>query len=147
MENKKHLKWSSIAILALTGFTLLQLVFEMIFGELNNAELPEGSPANILLITKIFVLCVSALLMIPSIYVGIKGLKVAKNPDASRAHIIWAIILFALSVVSLVEPLLGVIGKENTRENIDSLLSILVSVSVYFDYIKEARAVRKEYKE
>ena len=147
MENKKHLKWSSIAILALTGFTLLQLVFEMIFGELNNAELPEGSPANILLITKIFVLCVSALLMIPSIYVGIKGLKVAKNPDASRAHIIWAIILFALSVVSLVEPLLGVIGQENTRENIDSLLSILVSVSVYFDFIKEARAVRKEYKE
>ena len=147
MENKKHLKWSSIAILALTGFTLLQLVFEMIFGELNNAELPEGSPANILLITKIFVLCVSALLMIPSIYVGIKGLKVAKNPDASRAHIIWAVILFALSVVSLVEPLLGVIGQENTRENVDSLLSILVSVSVYFDFIKEARAVRKEYKE
>lgn len=147
MENKKHLKWSSIAILALTGFTLLQLVFEMIFGELNNAELPEGSPANILLITKIFVLCVSALLMIPSIYVGIKGLKVAKNPDASRAHIIWAVILFALSVVSLVDPLLGVIGKENTRENVNSLLSILVSVSVYFDYIIEARAVRKEYKE
>ena len=147
MENKKHLKWSSIAILALTGFTLLQLVFELIFGELNNAELPEGSPANILLITKIFVLCVSALLMIPSIYVGIKGLKVAKNPDASGAHIVWAVILFALSVVSVVEPLLGVIGKENTRENVDSLISILVSVSVYFDYIKEARAVRKEYKE
>ena len=147
MENKKHLKWSSIAILALTGFTLLQLVFELIFGELNNAELPEGSPANILLITKIFVLCVSALFMIPSIYVGIKGLKVAKNPDASGAHIIWAVILFALSVVGLVEPLLGVIGKENTRENVDSLISILVSVSVYFDDIKEARAVRKEYKE
>ena len=144
MEKRKHLKWSSVAILAFEGFTLLELVSEIFFGELNNAEIPEGSPANVLLITKIFLLCVSVLFTLPGIYVGFKGLKIAKNPDNSKGHIVWAKILFVLAVLSLAAPVLGFINKADSVETLGGLFSILLEIVIYFDYIKHATAVAKE---
>ena len=105
MEKRKHLKWSSVAVLAFAVFTLLELVSEILLGELNNAEIPEGAPSNVLLITKIFLLCVSVLLTLPGLYVGFKGLKMAKTPDNSKGHIVWAKILLVIAVLSLVSPI------------------------------------------
>ena len=146
MEKRKHLKWSSIAILALAVFTLLELATEIFLGELNNVEIPEGSPANILLISQILLLALAVVFTLPSLYVGFKGLKMAKAPTASKAHIVWAKILFVIAVLSLVSPILGFINKADGGETIGGLLSILFEIVVYFDYIKHAKAVREEAK-
>ena len=144
MEKRKHLKWSSVAILAFVGFTLLELVAEIFLGELNNVAVPEGAPANVLLITKIILLCVSALFTLPGIYVGLKGLKIAKNPDSSKGHIVWAKILLAIAVLSLAAPVFGFISKADGVETLGGLFSILLEIVIYFDYIKHATAVAKE---
>ena len=146
MEKRKHLKWSSVAILAFVGFTLLELVSEIFLGELNNVEIPEGSPANVLLITKIFLLCVSVLFTLPGLYVGFKGLKMAKNPDNSKGHIVWAKILFVFAVLSLAAPVFGFINKADGVDNFGGLFSILFEIAIYFDYIKYAKVVAEENK-
>ena len=140
-QARRHLKISSIVVLLFAGFTLLNLIFELWFGDLNNAEIPAGSPDNILLITKILLLSISFVLLLPQLYIGIKGLKEAKSPTDSKGHIVWGMILFVLTLVGLISPAVAIIKREAVFENVSSLCSILVEVVVFFDYIKCARLV------
>ena len=143
-QTRKHLKFSSLAILALAGLSLINIVSELLLGELNNAEIPAGSPDNILLITKVILMVVSLVCLLPQVYIGIKGLKVAKNSDSSKAHIVWGIILLAFAIIGLVSPLVAVIKQDEVFENASALLSILIEVAFFYDYVKYARAVAKE---
>ena len=142
-QTRKYLKLSSIAVLALALFSMLQLVSELLFGDINRAAIPEGAPDNILLITRIILFAVSFLLMLPNIYIGIKGMRIAKKPNASKAHIVWAIILLAFACLSIIEPVVTCVSDGMKYENISAALSIVVEITVLFEYIKYAMAVRK----
>lgn len=140
-NTRKHLKFSSLAILALAGFSLVNIVSELLFGELNSAEIPAGSPDNVLLITKIILMTLSFLCLLPQVYIGIKGLKVAKNPDSSKGHIVLGTILLVFAIIGLVSPLVAVIKQDSVFENASALLSILIEAAFLYDYVKYARAV------
>ena len=96
---RTSLKFSSLSVLALAVISLVNIVVGLMSSEFNSAELPAGSPENILTITKIIILVVTLVLLIPRVYVGFKGLKIAKNPDSSKGHIIWAVILLVFSMM------------------------------------------------
>lgn len=147
-QTRKNLKTSSIVVLVLAGLSLLNIIFELFFGQLNgelkNAAIPEGAPDNIVLITQIFVLVVSVLILIPQVYIGIKGLMIAKKPKASIAHIVWAIILIVFTASGLISPFLSLIqGNGEAFADISALCSIAVDVFVLFEYVKYAIAVKK----
>ena len=142
-QTRKHLKLSAIVVLVFAGLSLVQIISELLFGDINSAEIPEASPENVLLITKIILLVVSFVLLLPQIYVGIKGLKVAKNPDNSKGHIVWACILLVLSVIDLIEPITGFFSQGFVYENITAFFSVLLEITIYYDFIKYARAVLK----
>ena len=147
-QARKNLKTSSIIVLALAGLSLLNLIFGIFFGdlntELNDATIPDGAPDNVILITKIFVLVVSVLILLPQLYVGLKGLKIAKKPDSSRGHIVWGIILVVFTACGLLAPFGALIqGNGNAFGNVSELLSIAVDVVVLFEFVKYAIAVRK----
>ena len=142
-QSRKYLKLSSIAVLALAFFSMLQLVSELLFGDINQAAIPEGAPDNILLITRSVLFAVAFLLMLPNIYIGIKGMRIAKKPNASKAHIVWAIILLAFACLSIIEPVVTCVSDGMKYENISAALSIAVEITVFFEYIKYAMAVRK----
>ena len=142
-QTRKNLKLSSIVVLVLAGVSILQIVCELLFGELNNATIPEGAPENILLITKIFLFSFALLLTLPSIYIGIKGLRIAKKPNSSKGHIVWGIILLVLASLSLISPVVTFINNGFKYDNISEFLSIAVEVTVFFEYVKYAIAVRK----
>ena len=143
VQTRKYLKLSSIAVLALAFFSLLQIVSELLYGELNNAVIPEGAPENILPITKIVLFSVALLLTLPNIYIGIKGLRIAKKPNSSKGHIVWAIILLAFAALFLIEQGVGFIHDGFNFENISAFSSIVVEVAVFVEYIRFAIAVRK----
>ena len=143
-QTRKHLKFSSLAILALAALSLINIVSELLFGELNNAEIPAGSPDNIFLITKIILMVVSLVCVLPQVYIGIKGLKIAQNPDSSKGHIVWGIILLVFAIIGMISPLLAVIKQEEVFENASALLSILIEVAFFYDYVKSAKAVANE---
>ena len=144
-QARKHLKLTSFVVLALAVLSLINAVFEIFFGEFNNVPIPEGSPENILLITKIFVLVIALLLTVPQLYIGIKGLRIAKNPNASKsnAHIVWGIILLVITIMSMVSPALDIIKQEAVFENGSSLLSIAVDAMFLYDYVKYAKMISK----
>ena len=142
-QTRKYLKLSSIAVLALAGFSMLQVVSELFFGELSNAIIPEGAPDNILLITRIVLFSFALLLTLPNIYIGIKGLRIAKKPNSSKGHIVWAIILSAFASLSPLVQGVGFIHDGFNFENISAFSSVVVEVAVFVEYIRLAIAVRK----
>ena len=142
-QTRKFLKLSSIAVLVLSGFFMLQVICEILFGELSNAIIPEDVSYNILLITQIVIFTFALLFMLPNIYIGIKGLRIAKKPDSSKGHIIWGIILLVFTVLSLISPIVDIINNGFKYDYISEFLSIAVEASVFFEYIKYAIAVRK----
>ena len=146
-QAKKHLKISSLIVLLFAGLSLLNIVVELLLGDINSAEIPEGAPVDILMITKIILLVVSVICLFPRVYVGMKGLRMAKNPDSSKGHIIWATIIFVLTLIGLVSPLFAVVKQENVSENVSSLLGILLDLAIYYDYIKYAKQVSKQASE
>ena len=52
-----------------------------------------------------------------------------------------AIILFAISLLSLVSPAIALIQQKNVGDNVSAVLSILLEVIVFFEYIKYAKEV------
>ena len=112
--------------------------------DFRNVELPEGAPENTVLITKIVVLVISALILIPQFYVGFKGLSVIKKPAKSKAHISWAIVLLVLAIIGLIDPIIGIVNQTNTGDNVGILLNLILEAFIYYDYIKFARLVAKE---
>lgn len=148
-QAKKHLKTMSIVVLILAGLSLINILFALFFGELNeelqNATIPEGAPENVGQIAQIFILVVALLLLLPHLYIGIKGIKIAKKPNSSVGHIVWGVILIAFTALALVSPILGLAqGSDEVFANISALCSIVVDLMVLFDYVKYAIAVRKK---
>ena len=142
-QTRKNLKLSSIAVLALAVFSLLEIVSLLFFGDLGQAVIPEGAPENILLITQIILFSFAFVLTLPSVYMGIKGLRMAKKPNLSKGHIVWAIILLALTSFGLIEQGIGFIQNGFNFENISAFGSIAVEAFVFAEYIRFAIAVRK----
>ena len=140
-QAKKQLHTAAFVVLLFAGLSLLQVIGELLFGELNTAQIPEGSPDNILLITKMILLGVSLVALLPKFYVGIKGLRIAKNPTPTKSHIIWATIIFVFSLLCLVDPTVALVKRGGVYENLSALGSILLEVLVYHDYIKCAKKV------
>ena len=143
-NSRKHLKIDSIIVLIFAAMTLLNIVAELFFGELSTATIPDGAPNNIVLITQIFMLVFSAILLLPQVYIGFKGLKVAKKPDSSKAHIVWAIILFVCAAIGIISPVVNIIGMNDVMGNVSTALSFVLELAIYYDYIKHAKAVAKE---
>ena len=143
MNEKKHLRSSSIIVLIFAAVSFLNIISQLIWGDFDNVPIPDGSPENILLISKIVIAVISLIILAPQIYIGLKGLKMAKKPDASKAHINWAMVLFVLSILALVSPIMNIISGQNISDNVFEFLSLLVEVFIFFDYIKYAKAVSK----
>ena len=140
-QSRKKLKTYSIIVLIFTVATIFNLLSVLI--ELNNATIPEDAPSNILLITRIILIAVSSILLLPQIYIGVKGLKIAKKPNSSKAHIVVATILFVFSILGVLSPITSLFQKQAVVENIRAIIYLVVEMSVYFDYIKWAKNVAK----
>lgn len=139
-QAKKHLKISALIVLLFVVLDLVKIVAELFLGELSSAQ----ASGNLVLITQIILLVVSALLLLPSVYVGIKSLRIAKNPVPCKAHIVWAAIILVFSALGLIEPVVGMIGQGNFAGNAPALFSALLEIVIYWDVITYARAINKE---
>ena len=130
-------------VLLFAAMSLLHILAALAFGPLNQAEIPAGAPENTLAITKIVLLVISLLMLVPNVYVGVKGLRVAKNPNTSKGHIIWACILFVLSALALVDPVVACLKDGAWGENVGALFNIGLDLIIYYEFIVHAKAVAK----
>ena len=141
-QTRKNLKLTSIIILVFAAFTALQAATS-IFTDFSVDMLPEGASENLILISQIFLAVITVLVLIPQVYVGVRGLQLAKNPVFCKAHIVWAIILLAVSVLALISPVINIVENGGVKDNMLTIFSILAEALAYVDFIIYAKALNK----
>ena len=141
---RKNIKVTAIFIMVLA---LLKVIASIVNFATKGVEIPESMitpelTRDALHAIMVVVWVVTLILHLPSFYVGFKGLKVAKNPDNSKAHIIWATILLVFAVISVLSQV-GELSK--ATDMLDAILKIVDEVCIgvlYVFYILEAKKIR-----
>ena len=140
---RKNLKLMSIVILALAAFTLIRVCLDIFSMDLGLENLPDGSTAGAVLAAQLAICVISFVLLLPQIYVGVKGMKMAKTPNRSKGHITWATILAVLSVISIASPVMGMIQTGDIAGNIAELIDVVTDAAIYIAYVGYAKQVLK----
>ena len=127
---------SEIILICLT-FSFLRSILEVFLTKVDN----DNIPTQFLIIAKIMLCVIYAVLYLPQVYIGVKGIKVAKNPDSSKAHIVWAVIFIVFAVFAAISAVSGLIKAEDVTGNIFGLIDAVIDLGLYFFYVKFAKQV------
>lgn len=134
---RKQLKFMSEVILILLAFSFIRSLLEIILVKVNLDDVT----ALHVTVAKIILGVFSVVVYLPQAYIGFKGLKVAKKPDASKAHIVWAVIFVVFSVFAAISAVAEIINTGANTGNIFALIDAAIDFALYFFYLKFAKQV------
>lgn len=145
MENaKKQLREGSLLVLFFAALSLVRMIFDALtiyFTDAKNVPV-EGVTQDIVTISSIAFLVVGIICLIPQVFVGLRGLKIAKEPAATKGHIVWARILMIISIVALVSIIPTLFEPNADLVNgIFGAVDCILDVVVFGLFIKYANAV------
>lgn len=152
MENKTKLRENGIVLIVLgilNVFTFVSTVVKsLIDGTISGAL--ATVEADILVAVKVvlIVLCVIMVLIAAAdIFLGVKAIKVSKNPNASKGYIIVAKVFLILTCIAVISNIISMFTG-NAASAVDSgvnMASYALSLCIYILFIKSAEAVRNDY--
>lgn len=141
-NSRNHLKEASFLVLLFTAFSFIRMIIQLFFGfEADPTQL--GVSHEIIVATMIVMFVVGLILLLPQLYVGVKGMKIAKNPTSSKGHIVWAVILLVFSAFGIISTVTSIAEQINVVDNVITLVDHALDVIVYCMYIKYANRVLK----
>ena len=141
-NSRNHLKEASFLVLLFTAFSFIRIIIQLFVGfEADPTQV--GVSHEIIVATMIVMLVVGLILLLPQLYVGVKGMKIAKNPTSSKGHIVWAVILLVFSAFGIIATVSSIVEQVNVVDNVITLVNHALDVIVYCMYIKYANRVLK----
>ena len=140
-KNKKNLKTISYAILFLVALSLIRLIVDICVSGLPKVDVEGVSPetANIMAIITVVL---SFVLLLPQVYVGVKGVKIANGGKGDKWHIVVAFILGICALTAVVSCCISMVKTFN----FDTVLAVVDSaldVAIFALYIISARKIAK----
>ena len=136
------MKEASFLVLLFTAFSFIRIIIQLFVGfEADPTQV--GVSHEIIVATMIVMLVVGLILLLPQLYVGVKGMKIAKNPTSSKGHIVWAVILLVFSAFGIIATVSSIVEQVNVVDNVITLVNHALDVIVYCMYIKYANRVLK----
>ena len=136
-KSRKYLKFVSEIVLICLAFSFIRSILEVLLTNISMNNIPDSY-----IITAKIVLCVIfTMFYVPQVYIGVKGIKVANNPDSSKAHIVWAVIFIVFAVFAAISAVSGLIKAEDVTGNIFGLIDAAIDLGLYFFYVKFAKQV------
>ena len=140
--SRNHLKEASFLVLLFTAFSFIRMIIQVFVGfEADPTQV--GVSHEIIVVTMIIMFVVGLILLLPQLYVGVKGMKIAKNPTSSKGHIVWAVILLVFSAFGIIFTVTSIAEQINVVDNVITLVDHALDVIVYCMYIKYANRVLK----
>ena len=140
-NSRRRLKEASFLVLLFTAFTLIRLAvrFFVVVFDVDPSQV--NASRELILIATIILFVINLICLIPQTYVGIRGIKIAENPTSTKGHIVWAVILLAFAVFSIIHTSIGIAESEKLTDSIFVLADHSLDVIVYCMYIKYANQV------
>ena len=146
-KSKKELKALSIVILV---FAVVYFAENIIGAALDGfviKDIPEGVSFSVAQAVYISVLVLSFLFILPDVYIGIKGIKAAKEPVKTKAHITWAKVLMVISIIAVISSVVEAFSSKDLVMDIISIADMTVNACLYYFYIKHATVLVKANKQ
>jgi hypothetical protein len=150
MEKRKNLHDYSLLLIFLAVLDLFTFALTVIDGIVDGsiAKALDKVEPDMLMGVKVFlgiIFAVTLLLTVAEALIGIKGLKVSREPNADKGYIGAAKVFFVLSIIATVSFFMTFF--ENNAPIIDTILNfvnVVLDVAVYAIFIKSAKAVRAD---
>ena len=142
-NSRNHLKEASFLVLLFTAFSFIRMIiqFFVVGFEVDPAQV--GVSHELVVVAMIVTFVISLILLLPQLYVGVKGMKIAKNPTSSKGHIVWAVILLVFTAFGVISTVSSIAEQINVIDNVITLVDHALDVIVYCMYIKYAIRVLK----
>jgi hypothetical protein len=140
-KNKKELKTLSYAILFLVALSLIRLIVDICVNGLPKVNV-EGVSAEVANVMTIVAVVLSFVLLLPQVYVGVKGVKIANGGKGDKWHIVIAVILGICALTAVVSNCISMVKTFN----FDTVLAVVDSaldVAIFVWYIITARKIAK----
>ena len=142
-NSRNHLKEASFLVLLFTAFSFVRIVINF-FTVGFDAELGQvGVSQELVVVAMVILFVINLVLLLPQLYVGVKGMKIAKNPTSTKGHIAWAVVLLVFSAFGIISAVSSVAEQINIVDNVIALVDHALDVTVYCMYIKYANRVLK----
>lgn len=144
-KTQKNLRDYSILILLFVGLSLVRVIvnaFLVTFAEID-AEVLGDLTEKAVRTGLIIVWVLSIVLLLPQVFVGLRGLQEAKNPTNKRGYIVWAKILFVLAIIATLGAIFDLFSAANLVDAILALVDVLIDVVIFFLFIRYAKQVSK----
>ena len=136
-KSRKNLKFVSAVTLIFLVLSFARTILEVFLMDYN---IPNVS-SELLLAGQLVLCAIFTVFYLPQVYIGVKGIKVANNPDSSKAHIVWAILFIVFAAISLISSISGLITTKNVTSGIFAIIDSALDVVWYALYVKYARQV------
>ena len=149
MENRKNLHDYGLVLIILSVLHFFRyvstIISSIISGDMAKAFAEQNAGLAVKIVTGV-VFVILAFIVLADVIIGIKALKVSKNPTADKGHIVAAKVFFVLSVIAAVAALISIFGatKDSIVDCILNLSSSTLGACIYVIFIKAATAVRKD---
>lgn len=150
MQNRKNLHDYGLVLIILGIlhlFTFVATVIASIVDGSTAAALATVEP-SILVATKVVLGIIGALmtlLVFADVLIGIKALKVSRNPNTDKGYIIAAKVFFVMSIIAAVSHAVSMFdGSAPIVDAILNFVSAALGAVVYFIFVKAALAVRND---
>lgn len=141
-KSRKDLRLLSIIVLICVAISFVMTMIDICqFGLALPSVVIEGVSKEVIEILAITIIVFKLLFLFPQVYVGIKGIKEAKNPTKAKAHIVWAFIITLLFALATIAAIIDVIKALNI-DTILVLAEIAIDTIFFGSYYVIARRVR-----
>lgn len=145
-KTKRDLWITSVVILVLTLIVVINAIIGAVStGFTFNAAPVDGLSKEIVQMISIIVWAISLIILIPQIYVGYTGMKIAKDQadPCKKGHLIWAIILAIFSLISVITSISNIANSKNLASDIINLVDAILSVLLFGGYVFFVRKLSK----
>ena len=151
MDKRKNLHDYSLLLIFLSVLDVFSFVATVIAGIVDGtvSDALATVEADMLTAVKIGLVVAAvlmALLAFAEVFIGIKGLKVSREPSADKGYIIATKIFFVLSIVASISFFVTFFdGNAPIVDTILNFANAVLDIAVYAIFIKAANAVRADF--
>lgn len=143
-KTKKLLKQVSIFILIFAGLSLVQMILELVLTDFDFDSVPDDVSQEAVEIITYCIIALSFVCLIPSIFIGVRGIQIAKNPTSKTGHIKWAKVLLVFAIISMIISISDVINSKDLVMDITAIVNVIIDIMFYVLYIKYASQLKLE---
>jgi uncharacterized membrane-anchored protein len=150
MKNRKNLHDYGLVLVVLGVLNLFMFVSTVVAGLVDGTvtEALATVDAEILVAVKVMLGVIGGLMgliVLADVLIGMKALKVSKNPNADKGYITAAKVFFVMSVISAISAVVTLFdGSAPIVDTILNLANAALGAVVYVLFIKAAQGVRRD---